>query len=43
MEKRVVVLTCKSCGDTYPHHDDEPIKCPSCGSDQADVAGEPLL
>jgi Zn finger protein HypA/HybF involved in hydrogenase expression len=43
MEKRVVILTCQDCGDTYPHHDDEAIKCPTCGSDQAEVAGEPLL
>jgi Zn finger protein HypA/HybF involved in hydrogenase expression len=41
--KRVIVLRCKQCGDTYPAHDDDPIKCPTCGSDQAEVAGEPLL
>jgi hypothetical protein len=43
MERRVIVLRCMSCGDTFPAHDDEPIRCPSCGSDNAEVAGEPLL
>jgi Zn finger protein HypA/HybF involved in hydrogenase expression len=43
MERRVIVLRCKACGDTFPAHDDEPIKCPTCGSDDAEVAGEPLL
>lgn len=43
MEGRVVVLRCRVCGDTFPQHENEPISCPSCGSDQAEVAGEPLL
>jgi Zn finger protein HypA/HybF involved in hydrogenase expression len=42
-EARVVVLRCRECGDTFPQHDTDPVECPTCGSDQADVAGEPLL
>jgi Zn finger protein HypA/HybF involved in hydrogenase expression len=42
-EARVVVLRCRECGDTFPQHENQPVKCPTCGSDQADVAGEPLL
>lgn len=40
---RIVVLKCRNCGDTYPHDELEPIRCPTCGSAEADVAGEPLL
>jgi Zn finger protein HypA/HybF involved in hydrogenase expression len=39
----VIVLRCSDCGDTYPANDDEEIVCPTCGSDRAEVAGEPLL
>ena len=41
--ERVVVLRCRKCGDTFPQHENETVKCPTCGSDEADVAGEPLL
>ena len=40
----VVILRCRSCGDTFPVDDAEGLpKCPSCDSDLLEVASEPLL
>ena len=41
---RIVILRCRSCGDTFPVDDVEgPFTCPSCDSTETDVASEPLL
>ena len=39
----VIVFRCEGCGDTFPLHGaDDPV-CPTCGSRELHVAGEPLL
>lgn len=38
----LVVLRCRRCGDTFPVESKLEL-CPSCGSDEVDVAHEPLL
>ena len=39
----VSVLRCGDCGDTFPTDDTAGAKCPSCGSDDLNLATEPLL
>lgn len=42
-EVEVVVFRCEMCGDTFPGHEGDPPRCPSCGSANAHEAHEPLL
>ena len=37
------VLRCEVCGDTFTLHEDDSVKCPTCGGGDAHPAHEPLL
>jgi rubrerythrin len=37
------VWRCTACGDTFPAEESEGARCPSCGGDRLETAGEPLL
>ncbi|MDP9068751.1 MAG: NOB1 family endonuclease [Actinomycetota bacterium] len=37
------VLRCRSCGDTFTTESDAERRCRSCGSEEVDLADEPLL
>jgi DNA-directed RNA polymerase subunit RPC12/RpoP len=39
----LVVVRCRSCGDTFTLHEGDEASCPSCGSAENDPATEPLL
>ena len=39
----VAVFKCDPCGDTFPTHEREDPRCPSCGATSVDPAHEPLL
>ena len=42
-ESELIVLKCRTCGDTFTLHRGDPLVCPSCGGTDHQDAHEPLL
>jgi Zn finger protein HypA/HybF involved in hydrogenase expression len=39
----LLIYRCERCGDVFPLHEDQQLRCPTCGSDEVHLASEPLL